>query len=168
MPNTLHDSAGFQMPLASTRATSRAGKAGQSLTENEWLMSIRSRISIPGGTCEFDLPAYYAWQHHPAGDRRADLERWAGTLAPLLSLGQLQHFYVPGARPFAIGNSWGATVDFAGGTANSLFDRFFFSGLAGVDLGDARKPRSQARRRLPRRRHRRRSNWRPSSSKGRR
>ena len=25
-------------------------------------MSIRSRISIPGGTCEFDLPAYYAWQ----------------------------------------------------------------------------------------------------------
>jgi cell division protein ZapD len=60
-----------------------AGKAGQSLTENEWLMSIRSRGGIPGGTCEFDLPAYYAWQHHPASDRRADLERWAGTLAPL-------------------------------------------------------------------------------------
>lgn len=59
------------------------GKAGHSLTENEWLMSIRSRASIPGGTCEFDLPAYYAWQHHPAEARRADLERWAGTLAPL-------------------------------------------------------------------------------------
>ena len=58
------------------------GKAGQSLTENEWLMSIRSRVGIPGGTCEFDLPAYYAWQHLPA-DRRADLERWANTLAPL-------------------------------------------------------------------------------------
>ena len=42
-----------------------------------------SRAGIPGGTCEFDLPAYYAWQHHPAGDRRADLERWANTLAPL-------------------------------------------------------------------------------------
>ena len=38
------------------------GKAGAVLTSNEWLMSIRSRISIPGGTCEFDLPAYYAWQ----------------------------------------------------------------------------------------------------------
>jgi cell division protein ZapD len=60
-----------------------AGKAGQSLTENEWLMSIRSRASIPGGTCEFDLPAYYAWQHRPAGERRADLERWASTLGPL-------------------------------------------------------------------------------------
>ena len=59
------------------------GKAGQALTENEWLMSIRSRASIPGGTCEFDLPSYYAWQHHPAGQRRADLERWASTLAPL-------------------------------------------------------------------------------------
>jgi cell division protein ZapD len=60
-----------------------AGRAGNSLTENEWLMSIRSRAGIPGGTCEFDLPAYYAWQHHPASDRQADLERWAGTLAPL-------------------------------------------------------------------------------------
>ena len=59
------------------------GKAGQPLTESEWLMSIRSRISIPGGTCEFDLPGYYAWQHRSAGVRRADLERWAATLAPL-------------------------------------------------------------------------------------
>lgn len=59
------------------------GKAGQPLTENDWLMSIRSRASIPGGTCEFDLPGYYAWQHLPPEDRRADLERWAGTLAPL-------------------------------------------------------------------------------------
>ncbi|MGH8820096.1 MAG: cell division protein ZapD [Rhodoferax sp.] len=60
-----------------------AGKAGQSLTENDWLMSIRSRAGIPGGTCEFDLPAYYAWQHKDAGTRRADLERWAATLGPL-------------------------------------------------------------------------------------
>ena len=59
------------------------GKAGHSLTENDWLMSIRSRAGIPGGTCEFDLPGYYAWQHHSPEARRADLERWAGTLAPL-------------------------------------------------------------------------------------
>jgi cell division protein ZapD len=59
------------------------GKAGHSLTENDWLMSIRSRIGIPGGTCEFDLPAYYAWQHTDAGSRRADLQRWAATLSPL-------------------------------------------------------------------------------------
>ncbi len=60
-----------------------AGKAGHSLTENDWLMSIRSRVGIPGGTCEFDLPAYYAWQHLDADTRRADVEKWASTLAPL-------------------------------------------------------------------------------------
>ncbi len=58
------------------------GKAGQALTENDWLMSIRSRVGIPGGTCEFDLPAYFAWQHLPAGVRRGDLERWANALGP--------------------------------------------------------------------------------------
>lgn len=60
-----------------------AGKAGHELTGNEWLMSIRSRISIPGGTCEFDLPAYYAWQQHETAQRQADLTRWASALTPL-------------------------------------------------------------------------------------
>lgn len=59
------------------------GKAGHALTSNEWLMSIRSRISIPGGTCEFDLPAYYAWQQHEPPRRRADLARWIALLLPL-------------------------------------------------------------------------------------
>ena len=59
------------------------GKAGHALTENDWLMSIRSRVGIPGGTCEFDLPAYYAWQQQSGDFRRSDLHRWAGTLAPL-------------------------------------------------------------------------------------
>ena len=59
------------------------GKAGQSLAANDWLMSIRSRISIPGGTCEFDLPSYYAWQQHSPERRRGDLAGWAATLTPL-------------------------------------------------------------------------------------
>ncbi|MBS0449187.1 MAG: cell division protein ZapD [Proteobacteria bacterium] len=60
-----------------------SGKAGAALTSNEWLMSIRSRISIPGGTCEFDLPAYYAWQQLPPTRRRADLMEWVASLMPL-------------------------------------------------------------------------------------
>lgn len=60
-----------------------SGKTGQSLTENDWLMSIRSRIGIPGGTCEFDLPAYFHWQHHPVDQRHADLRRWVAPLEPL-------------------------------------------------------------------------------------
>jgi cell division protein ZapD len=60
-----------------------SGKAGHLLTENDWLMSIRSRVGIPGGTCEFDLPAYFAWQHHPVSRRQNDLHQWAECLAPL-------------------------------------------------------------------------------------
>jgi cell division protein ZapD len=63
--------------------TSQAGKAGQALAENDWLMGIRSRISIPGGTCEFDLPAYYAWQHKTGVSRQAELALWVSTLNPV-------------------------------------------------------------------------------------
>ena len=47
-------------------------------------MSIRSRISIPGGTCEFDLPAYYAWQHKTGVKRQAELSQWIAILMPLV------------------------------------------------------------------------------------
>ena len=59
--------------FANLHATS--GKTGQSLRENEWLMAIKQRAGIPGGTSEFDLPSYHYWLHHPAERRRADLER---------------------------------------------------------------------------------------------
>jgi len=59
------------------------GKAGQILSDNDWLMSIRSRIGIPGGTCEFDLPSYYAWQHRAGVSRQEELRQWTSTLAPL-------------------------------------------------------------------------------------
>ncbi len=59
------------------------GKIGHSLSEVEWLMDLRSRASIPGGTCEFDLPAYHAWQHFEPAQRRADLHSWLAGLLPL-------------------------------------------------------------------------------------
>ncbi len=68
---------------AHSRLNQLVGKAGAALTANEWLMSIRSRINIPGGTCEFDLPAYYAWQQHDPASRRADLLQWVACLMPL-------------------------------------------------------------------------------------
>ena len=49
---------------------------------------------------------------------------------PLLSLGSLQHFFISGARPFTIGNSWSSGVQLNGINAEQLFDQFFFSGLA--------------------------------------
>lgn len=59
------------------------GKAGAQLAANDWLMSIRSRISIPGGTCEFDLPGYYAWQQFLPARRRNDLLQWTQSMMPL-------------------------------------------------------------------------------------
>jgi cell division protein ZapD len=72
-----------QIEQSYSQLNNLSGKAGHQLTENDWLMSIRSRIGIPGGTCAFDLPAYYAWQHESSTRRRADLQRWAATLTPL-------------------------------------------------------------------------------------
>jgi cell division protein ZapD len=66
-----------------TRLNALPGKAGAELTTNEWLMTIRSRISIPGGTCEFDLPAYHAWQQREPMRRRAELMQWMGSLMPM-------------------------------------------------------------------------------------
>ena len=76
------------------------GKAGSVLTSNEFLMGVRSRINIPGGTCEFDLPAYYEWQQHNSAQRRADLMQWISTLTPVAAalnvlLGLLRDAGVP-------------------------------------------------------------------------
>jgi cell division protein ZapD len=60
-----------------------SGKTGQSLRENEWLMAIKQRAGIPGGTSEFDLPSYHAWLGQPPARRRADLEGWLKPLLPV-------------------------------------------------------------------------------------
>jgi cell division protein ZapD len=58
-------------------------KAGTEISTSEWLMSLRSRVGIPGGTCEFDLPGYYAWQQLDATRRRTDLVQWSASFMPL-------------------------------------------------------------------------------------
>lgn len=60
-----------------------SGKIGQGLNDNDFLMALRSRAVIPGGTCEFDLPAYHAWQHHSAANRAHDLSQWVAPFGPL-------------------------------------------------------------------------------------
>ncbi len=59
------------------------GKVGLHLRENEWLMGIKQRAVMPGGTCEFDLPSYHYWQKQDVALRRESLRSW---LAPLLPL----------------------------------------------------------------------------------
>ena len=72
-----------QIEHAFAALNGQSGKVGNALNDNEWIVSVRSRIGIPAGTCEFDLPAYFHWQHHSVEQRRTDLSRWASTLWPL-------------------------------------------------------------------------------------
>ena len=55
----------------------------QPLKESEFLRAIQHRNSIPGGTCEFDLPEYNHWLRQPYARRQQDLERWIGAIRPL-------------------------------------------------------------------------------------
>ena len=61
----------------------QAGKVGAHLRDNEWLMAIKQRTAIPGGVCEFDLPAYHWWLHQEPGARRNDLRGWIEPFAPI-------------------------------------------------------------------------------------
>jgi cell division protein ZapD len=61
----------------------QTGKLGAHLRDNEWLMTIKQRMAIPGGVCEFDLPAYHYWLNADPRARQNDLKGW---LAPLLPI----------------------------------------------------------------------------------
>lgn len=58
-------------------------KFGQHVRDNEWLMGIKQRMSIPGGTCEFDLPSYHFWLEHEVMVRQYDLAQWIKPLLPI-------------------------------------------------------------------------------------
>ena len=68
---------------ASSDLHSTTGKTGQRLRENEWLMGIKQRANMPGGTCEFDLPSYHYWQQQDASLRRESLQAWLAPLVPI-------------------------------------------------------------------------------------
>ena len=52
------------------------GKVGEHLRDNEWLMSIKQRIAIPGGCCVFDLPSYHYWLNLDPNLRQKNLNEW--------------------------------------------------------------------------------------------
>ena len=49
---------------------------GQNLKQDELITSIKQRNTIPGGSCNFDLPNYHHWLHKPDEKRISDLEYW--------------------------------------------------------------------------------------------
>lgn len=49
---------------------------GQALRQNEFITSIKQRASIPGGTCNFDLPGFYFWLKSQNVDKTMQLKEW--------------------------------------------------------------------------------------------
>lgn len=75
------DSAHLQALIEQQRALSQqlhgmSGQLAQHLVRNELLGSLRQRLSIPGGTCDFDLPAYHYWLSRSPQWRHELLETW--------------------------------------------------------------------------------------------
>ncbi|HEX8963437.1 MAG TPA: cell division protein ZapD [Rhodocyclaceae bacterium] len=73
----------YEIEHASAAMLAMQGKIGHYLRENEWLMSIKNRVGIPGGVCEFDLPSYHFWLNRDAALRRDDLNGWLGPMLPI-------------------------------------------------------------------------------------
>lgn len=85
-PNIDHDRLGTILRalehLAENIHTMKS-QPGSELREDEFLTSIRQRSSIPGGTCDFDLPAYHQWLEGSNDTRSSDQKRWLATLDPI-------------------------------------------------------------------------------------
>ena len=60
-----------------------SGNIGQTLQQNELLNSIRQRVTVPGGLCDFDLPVYSHWLNQSFEIRKQVLEEW---FSPFITL----------------------------------------------------------------------------------
>ncbi len=59
------------------------GKLGEHLKRNDFLLGIKQRTSIPGGSCDFDLPQLRFWLNQDHEQRVADLQEWAAPYCQL-------------------------------------------------------------------------------------
>ena len=53
------------------------GKLGEHLKRDDFLLAIKQRTSIPGGSCDFDLPQLRYWLNLTHEQRLANLQQWA-------------------------------------------------------------------------------------------
>jgi cell division protein ZapD len=59
------------------------GPLAQELRENEFLKLLIQRGGVPGGLCDFELPAYRQWLSRPPESRVSDLKQWLAKLDSL-------------------------------------------------------------------------------------
>ena len=59
------------------------GKLGEHLRRVDFLLGIKQRTSIPGGSCDFDLPQLRYWLNQDHDQRIADLQEWVAPYCQL-------------------------------------------------------------------------------------
>lgn len=107
----------LQIDSTTTALRSDNSKLGQTLRDNEWLMSIKQRAGIPGGVCEFDVPSYHHWLGLDATRRKKDFDTWLTKLTPIYDASRtiLQLLRGSGARTKYVANH-GVFQQMLGGT----------------------------------------------------
>jgi cell division protein ZapD len=126
-----------EIEQASSSLLSLPGKVGLNLRENEWLMSIKQRAGMPGGTCQFDLPSYHYWQKQDAEVRRASLSEWLAPLLPIsAAIKILLHLLRENGRKLSFIAHHGTFQQMQGGRAAQLLRVTLSSDLACIpELG---------------------------------
>lgn len=54
----------------------QAGSLDYRIKGNEFFNSVRQRMALPGGACDFDLPIYHYWLSQPVAEREELLLEW--------------------------------------------------------------------------------------------
>ncbi|MEW5056814.1 MAG: cell division protein ZapD [Cycloclasticus sp.] len=62
---------------------SSSGRVDQVLGQVDLLKCLAQRNSIPGGSCDFDLPAYHFWLNKPLAERLQYTQSWTADLTPI-------------------------------------------------------------------------------------
>ncbi len=75
---------------------------GQALRDDDFFYSIRQRATIPGGSCDFDLPAYHYWlRHRPDSARKQQLQQWSKEFDAVRSAIQITLKLIRGSTGFS-------------------------------------------------------------------
>lgn len=62
------------------------GKLGEHLKRDDFLLAIKQRTSIPGGSCDFDLPQLRYWLNLTHEQRLSNLQNWVAPYSQLESV----------------------------------------------------------------------------------
>ncbi len=72
-----------QLNALNRQLISSSGRIDQIINQVDLLTCLSQRNSLPGGTCDFDLPAYHFWLNKPLSTRREQIQSWTSHLNPI-------------------------------------------------------------------------------------